>query len=263
MKAIFPVLTALFVAVPILSDAREVAPPGGPCATLQGDPREEEIADERLQALFCPALAHAGGAAAVSQMWHTPPVSPLPCALSEEDNTYVQSAAQSALQSIPVDWYTYRVCLWVALASGCVDGSWFKICASALEIPRGEKISDEHGQVLAETLQILGYVGNSDALDLLERATTREYWSASFRSRVISTDPVRAVASMQTTALFAIGFAPPEQAIPFLQRIGAKYPDKNSHAQRNEDYRFEVIAGAMCERLLMDSNWRLREGKKP
>lgn len=263
MKAIVPVLTALFVAVPILSDAREVAPPRGPCATLQGDPREEEIADERLQALFCPALAHAGGAAAVSQMWHTPPVSPLPCALSEEDNTYVQSAAQSALRATPVDWYIYRVCLWIALASGCVDGSWFKICASALEIPRGEKISDEHGRVLTETLKVLGYVGTSDALDLLVRATTREYWGAGFRSRVIDKDPDAAIGRMQLNSLKAISLSEPEVAIPVLQRISAKFPDKSLHIQRDSPYRFELDAGYATELFISECTDRLNARKKP
>jgi hypothetical protein len=230
---------------------------------IDGEPNRENIEDERLQELFCPTLESAGGAHEVRRIWSRPAQLVPSCTLTPADLEYVRSKALDALGKIPQDWYTYRVCLWIALAAGCIDDTWFSICREAMEITRGEKISDDHGRALSDTITIFGHIGDVQSLEILERATTREYWGAGFRSRVISRDPARAVASMQTGALYAIALSKPELAIPVLRRIGERFPDKHPHAQRNEEYRFEVGAGFAVELFISECTDRLNASKKP
>jgi hypothetical protein len=82
--------------------------------------------------------------------------------------------------------------------------------------------------------------------------TEASYWGQDFRARPIATDPRVARVILRSRALGGLGELPPELALPALEELAEKYPNKEAVALPESEYQFEDGAGFLIQQEIWE-----------
>lgn len=171
----------------------------------------------------------------------------------EKDVALILDTADEALTMIPPDWTVFRCCLYLARTGMQHDPRWLPIYEQALYLPRGEKISNDHGRALKDVLALIAHLDTEEAATILEMATTDVFWGETpFRSLVLSTNPDASRAKLRYFALTSMPLLSPEHALPILERLSKQYPNKGPGHSLEQDFRFEDFAGYVIEKQICE-----------
>lgn len=245
------------------ADALRMRNVGPPYAT---DPDPARVEDARLRELYeatVPQLRaieaeHQGSARIRTRNQFIATPKPV------EDRAFLIEAASAALNTGPPDWNAYRVAIWAMKAGMGQDSRIVELARRALTMPRGEKMSDDHGRALEDTLSLLTAQRTAEAVMLLEACVAREFWGADpMRSSVLRTETEPALAKLLTWAVEGIAAAPAELALPTLERLQAQYPDTTPQSAPEASYRFEMGAGYQIASKLYEVRRRERLPAEP
>jgi len=251
-------MVALTTSVPLAHAARRGDASEALFAT---DPTLDTVADERLRQLYedtvlrlrevDATLGRAEQVHARERFVSTPK--------SSEDRDYLIAAANGALDSTPPDWNLYRVAIWAMKAGMQQDPRMVPLARRALTAPRGEKISDDHGRALEDTMAMLGQHRTAEAVALLEAGVSREFWGNDpMRSATLARHTEASLAKLRSRAVDGIAMAPGAISLPVLERLQEQYPDAPPQSAPTEEYRFEMGAGFHIAAKLYEV--RRREG---
>ena len=175
-----------------------------------------------------------------------------------EEVEYIVAAAREAVEL--QQWGRYRAALWSTQAGVGIEARLVAVSREMLQAPRGEKLSDEHGRAMRDTLEFLGRTPIESSADLLLEATTLEFWGPDpLRSRILSRDTQESVSVLRSLSVRNLGNLPSSLSLPRLEELAEKYPDKTlgGPVPPGED-RFENGAGyTIAEQIY---NVKVREG---
>lgn len=174
-----------------------------------------------------------------------------------EEVEYIVAAAREAVEL--QQWGRYRAALWSTQAGVGIEARLVAVSREMLQAPRGEKLSDEHGWALRDTLEFLGRTPIESSADLLIEATTLEFWGSDpLRSRILSRDTQESVSVLRSMSVSNLGNLPSSLSLPRLEELAKKYPDKTPASAPSGEYRFEMGAGyTIAEEIY---NVKVREG---
>ncbi|HNZ48907.1 MAG TPA: hypothetical protein PLY90_08645 [Candidatus Hydrogenedentes bacterium] len=174
-----------------------------------------------------------------------------------EEIDYIVAAAREAVEL--QQWSRYRAALWCTQAGVEIEVRLVALSREMLQAPRGEKLSDEHGLAIYDTLEFLGRTPIESAADLLMEATTLEFWGPGpLRSRRLRPDTQQSVTMLRSQAVRNLGKLPSSLSLPRLEELAKQYPDKSATSAPVEEYRFEMGAGyTIAEQIY---NVKVREG---
>ena len=133
------------------------------------------------------------------------------------------------------------------------DHELILLIEQVLLFPRGDKISEAHGQCLLKALAAAGNSGTPEGIALLLRATTLEFWEevGPVRAAQLSRDHDMAVQILRLNAISKMAGAPMDVAGPTLESIRDEYHDQRSLVGLPQsESRFEHWATGNAERAL-------------
>lgn len=172
-------------------------------------PRIDEINDDKLVSLFEKQSI----------------LRDLPPSILVKDNEYLIQAAIKTLETTPVDWNAYRVALWIGKLIAKQQPQWIDIARKVFQGPRGEKINDDHGLAIIDTLDFLCEIGTEDAANLLSECIYSEFWdSGPVRSKAIATDPLISLSYIRHKALSGLRRMNFDIALPILNELKKDFP---------------------------------------
>lgn len=173
---------------------------------------------------------------------------------------FIVEYAQWAVAGESPDWPTLELALGAARVGMRGYPELVEVAEGVFHAPRGEKISDSHAKSLSYALEMLGYLDDPAAIDLLVKCTEDSFWSeAPVRSPHLSTLASHSRTMLRTRAYIAIAQSRADLGLPVLEKMGEEHPNLGRPVfATDENYRLEDELGLMIAMLLWEV--RTREG---
>jgi hypothetical protein len=235
----------------------ELLPPTVP---RDNDPDHSSIEDTLLRKMYMDTVytprilsekAHEQQTAAAREAVRAKREAFLREARPEVERRRILANMKKALAQHPPDWNLYRVALWCAKKGMKGDDRLIPGLKAALKGERGEKISDDQGRAVDDTINYLGTHDTEAAADLLYHGVSREFWGdAPFRSRITGTSTLGSLSYVRTRCLFRLAELPVSVALPRLGKLREKYPEIRHYSAPVSEYVFEKGAGYLVAKAV-------------
>ena len=174
--------------------------------------------------------------------------------MAQDDQQLLVAALARALPGAgQPDWGGVRSIVQLGQYYRIDDEDFVDLLRQLLLFPRGDKISDAHGQSLMLALQAAGRAGTPSAMSLLEEATSLVLWESAgpVRSARVSTDASQAVQTLRLRAIRVMGLMDGNLARPVLNSIRDTYDEERSlTGLPQSESRFEHWAAPIAEEAL-------------